>query len=128
MADPINLVPEAETVKLEEPSAREEWERLLQALHRHGVLSALADLAEQSDVVTEMLLKRLEAPVAERRLRDVLALLIPPSEADAVEKGPGGGMSGLLRLWRTLRERQVQKGLYRLLHMVRRLGQIDGGG
>lgn len=127
MADPIHVVPGAQGPSATGPSASDEWERLLAALHRHGVLSAAADLAEQSDQVAAVLLQRLEAPEAERRLRSLLALLMPATDTTMkAQDGPKGGLSGLLKLWRILRERPVQEGLHRLLQVVRRLGQTEG--
>lgn len=128
MADPIHVVPSAQVPSATGPSANDEWERLLAALHRHGVLSAAADLAEQSDPVAAVLLQRLEAPEAERKLRSLFALLLPATDTTMkkAQDGPKGGLRGLLKLWRILRERPVQEGLYRLLQLVRRLGQTEG--
>ncbi|WP_413625815.1 DUF1641 domain-containing protein [Luteibacter sp. Lutesp34] len=124
MAEPLDFKP---TPARTETTAQEEWERLLDTLHRHGVLRLANDLVARNQDIAAIVVKGLETEGARNVMQNVSALAmvlgkVPPGamykfaealrEAAAVlaegRRDAAPGVRGVYRLlnddelWRTL--------------------------
>lgn len=127
MAEPLDFKP---TPVRTETTAQEEWDRLLDTLHRHGVLRLANDLVARNQDIAAIVVKGLETEGARNVMQNVSALAmvlgkVPPGAVykfadalreaaaaldedhrDADEAAPGvRGVYRLLNddeLWRTL--------------------------
>lgn len=127
MAEPLDFKP---TPIRTETTAREEWERLLETLHRHGVLRLANDVVARNQDIAAIVVKGLETEGARNVMQNVSALAmvlgkVPPGAvykfAEAVREAAAAldsarhepddaapGVRGVYRLlnddelWRTL--------------------------
>jgi uncharacterized protein YjgD (DUF1641 family) len=127
MAEPLDFKP---TPVRTEPGAREELDRLVETLHRHGVLRLATDLVAANQGIAAIVVKGLETEGARNVMQNLSALAmvlgkVPPGAvykfaealreaAEALDKARSGpddaapGVRGVYRLlndddlWRTL--------------------------
>ncbi|MDT0498196.1 hypothetical protein RM530_12585 [Algiphilus sp. W345] len=79
MARPLQYTPPAPTI---EPGAREELDRLLESLHRHGVLRLANDLVSANADLMEILVRGLSQPGSLNAIQNLCAVLMSLSQIE----------------------------------------------
>lgn len=137
MAEPIDFEP---TPARTAPTAREEWERLLQTLHEHGVLRLANDVVARNQDIARIVVQGLNSEAARNVIQNVSAVAmvlgrIPPGAvykiADALREAatalePAGGDAvrapGVRGIYRLLNDDEVWRALTPLVRAVGRFG------
>lgn len=139
MAQPIQFTPRPPRI---EPTAEEEWRKLLQACHQHGVLRLANDLVASNAEVTRLLVEKASGPEMLALIQNLSQMAIalasiPPEklyrlvsaarDAGAAIVGETGQLSppkapGLVGAWRMLHDEQFWRGMQPLLGAIKAFG------
>ncbi|MGE7138296.1 DUF1641 domain-containing protein [Luteibacter sp. NPDC031894] len=139
MAEPLDFKP---TPVRTHATAREEWERLLETLHAHGVLRLANDLVAANQDIAAIVVKGLETEGARNVMQNVSALAmvlgrIPPgavykfAEAareaaqalDAARREPDDEAPGVRGVYRLLNDDELWRTLTPLARAVGTFGR-----
>lgn len=138
MAEPIDFTPRPARTT---PTAHEEWERLLQTLHEHGVLRLANDVVTRNQDIARIVLRGFESEATRNALQNVSAIAmvlgrIPPGAvyrfADAVREAAGELLAdaspdtkapGVRGVYRLLHDDAAWRTLTPLVRAIGRFGQ-----
>jgi len=144
MAQPIQFTPRPART---EPTAEEEWSKLLQTCHEHGLLRLANDLVGSNVEVTRLLLEKASSPeilnliqnlsvlamalgsISPDRLhklvfatRDAAAALVGDTPHPAAQR-PEPKPPGMIGAWRLLHDEPFWRGMAPLLEALKAFGQ-----
>lgn len=141
MAQPIQFTPRPPRT---EPTAEEEWQKLLQTCHEHGLLRLANDLVASNVEVTRLLLEKARKPEMLNLLQNLSLLAIavssiPPEQlyklvfaardaaaALLTDGQPGeakpSSPPGLVGAWRILHDEPLWRGMTPLLQALKAFG------
>ncbi|MDR6936486.1 DUF1641 domain-containing protein [Luteibacter sp. 3190] len=138
MAEPIDYAPRPART---EPTAHDEWERLLHTLHEHGVLRLANDLVARNQDIARIVLRGFEAESTRNALQNVAAVAmvlsrVPPGAvykfADALREaatawepgaGEAGAAPGIRGVYRLLNDDDAWRTLTPLVRAIGRFGR-----